>query len=108
MMRFLAVYSTAGFWFKSTNVENNSKNSEKKSKNFFSFFPLRITKNLQKYRCYALSNTFHSSIQNEERNTFFHFFIRDLNETHKKMMPQKFENFIIAVIEIFWIKIEID
>ena len=35
MMRFLAVYSTAGFWFKSTNVEDYSKNPEKKSKNFF-------------------------------------------------------------------------
>lgn len=107
-MRFLAVYSTAGFWFKSTNVENYSKNSEKNQKIFFSFFPLRTTKKLQKDRWDALSNTFHSSIQNEGRNTFFHFFIKDLNETHKKMMPQKFENFIIAVIEIFWIKIEID
>ena len=74
MMRFLAVYLTAGFWFKSTNVENYSKNSEKKSKNFFSYFPLRITKNLQKYRWDALSNTFHSSIQNERRNTFFIFY----------------------------------
>ena len=35
MMRFLAVYSTAGFWFKSTNAENYSKNSEKKSKKIF-------------------------------------------------------------------------
>ena len=39
MMRFLAVYLTAGFWFKSTNVENYSKNSEKKSKNFFQLLP---------------------------------------------------------------------
>lgn len=33
-MRFLAVYSTAGFWFKSTNVENYSKNSDKNQKIF--------------------------------------------------------------------------
>ena len=32
---------------------------------------------------------------------FFIFFIKDLNKTHKKMIPQKFENFINAVIEIF-------
>ena len=44
-MRFLAVYLTAGFWFKSTNVENYSKNSEKKSKNFFQLLP---TSNHQK------------------------------------------------------------
>lgn len=79
-MRFLAVYSTAGFWFKSTNVGNYSKNSEKNQKIFFSFFPLRTTKNLQKYRCYALSNTLRRSVQNEGRNTFFHFFIRELNK----------------------------
>ena len=35
-MRFLAVYSTAGFRFKGTNGENHSKNSEKKIKKFFS------------------------------------------------------------------------
>lgn len=107
-MRFLAVYSTAGFRFKSTKVENHSKNSEKKSKNFFQLPPDLNHKKLQKDRWDALSNTFHRSIQNEGRNTFFHFFIKDLNKTHKKMMPQKFENFIIAVIEIFLIKIEID
>ena len=38
-MRFLAVYSTAGFWFKSTNVENYSKNSDKKSKKIFQILP---------------------------------------------------------------------
>mgnify|MGYP006960288904 CR=1 FL=1 len=43
MTRFLAVYSTAGFCFKRTNVENHSKNSDKKSKNFFSHAPLQIT-----------------------------------------------------------------
>ena len=45
MTRFLAVYSTAGFWFKSTNVENHSKNSEKKSKKFFQS---RTTSNYRK------------------------------------------------------------
>lgn len=39
MMRFLVVYSTAGFWFKTKNVENHSKNSEKKSKKFFQLLP---------------------------------------------------------------------
>ena len=39
MMRFLTVYSTAGFRFKGTNRENHSKNSEKKSKNFFQLLP---------------------------------------------------------------------
>lgn len=39
-MRFLAVYSIAGFWVKSTNVENYSKNSDKNQKIFFSYFPI--------------------------------------------------------------------
>lgn len=59
MTRFLAVYSTAGFCFKRTNVENHSKNSDKKSKNFFSHAPLQITEKSQKDRWDALSNTFH-------------------------------------------------
>ena len=64
-MRFLAVYSTAGFWFKSTNVENYSKNSDKKSKKFFRFYPIRTTKKLRKPRWDALSNTSHSILLNE-------------------------------------------
>ena len=50
MTRFLAVYSTAGFWFKSTNVENHRKNSEKNQKIFFSHAPLQITEKSQKHR----------------------------------------------------------
>ena len=48
MTRFLAVYSTAGFCFKRTNVENHSKNSDKKSKNFFSPHHFKLPKSLRK------------------------------------------------------------
>lgn len=71
MMRFLAVYSTTPFQVDCTISEYSSKLSEKKSKKLFSFFPLRITKKLQKNRWDALSNTFHRFVQNEGRDTFF-------------------------------------
>ena len=56
------------------------KNQEK----FFSHAPLQITKNPQKPLWDALSSTLHRPLQAEWRNTFFHFFIKDLNKTHKK------------------------
>ena len=76
MMRFLAVYSTSPFQSDCTNSEQCSKYSEKKSKNFFSDVLLQIVQTSQKRRRYALSNTLHRFLQTEQRNTFFHFFIK--------------------------------
>ena len=96
-MRFLAVYSTTLFQVESANSEVCSKFSEKKQEKFFSHAPLQITKKPQKPLQDALSNTLHRPLQTEGRNTFFHFFIKDLNKTHKKMIPKKIADFIIAV-----------
>ena len=96
-MRFLAVYSTTLFQVESANSEVCSKFSEKKQEKFFSHAPLQITKKPQKPLQDALSNTLHRPRQTEGRNTFFHFFIKDLNKTHKKMIPKKIADFIIAV-----------
>ena len=80
MTRFLAVYSKLRFrsiaQIRKVVVNFPIKNQ----KIFFSHAPLQITEKSQKDRWDALSNTFHRSIQNEGRNTFFHFFIRELNK----------------------------
>ena len=83
-MRFLAVYSTTPFQVSCTNSELCSKFSEKESKIFFSHALLQIAKKPQKPLWDTLSNTLHRPLQTEWRNTFFHFFIKDLNKTHKK------------------------
>lgn len=84
MMRFLAVYPTTPFssiaQIRMSVVNFPRKNQEK----FFSHAPLQITKNPQKPLWDALSSTLHRPLQAEWRNTFFHFFIKDLNKTHKK------------------------
>ena len=101
-MRFLAVYSTAGFWFKSTNIENHSKNSEKKIKKIFSVtHHFKLPKSLRNTGRMHFLTLCTEPFKMRGTTIFFIFFIKDLNKTHKKMMPQKFENFIIAVIEIF-------
>ena len=48
MTRFLAVYSTAGFCFKRTNVENHSKNSDKNQKIFSVTHHFKLPKSLRK------------------------------------------------------------
>ena len=67
------------------------KNQEK----FFSHAPLQITKNPQKPLWDALSNTLHQSLQTEWCNTFFHKGFEQ--NAQKKMIPEKFADFIIAV-----------
>ena len=97
-MRFLAVYSITLFQVDSANSEVCSKFSEKKSRKFFSHALLQITKKPQKPLWDALSNTLHQSLQTEWRNTFFSFFYKGFEQNaQKKMIPEKFADFIIAV-----------
>ena len=79
-MRFLAVYSTTPFQANCAISEDSSKNSEKKSKNFFNHVTLQVSEKSQKPRQDALSNTLHRFLQTEWRNTFFHFFIKAESE----------------------------
>ena len=83
-MRFLAVYSTSPFQADCTNSEVVVNFPRKNQEKFLSHAPLQITKNPQKPIWDALSSTLHRPRQTEWRNTFFHFFIRDLNKTYKK------------------------
>ena len=83
-MRFLAVCSTTQFQRRCTISEVCSKFPRKNQEKFFSHSSLQITKKPQKTRWDALSSTLHRPLQTEWRNTFFHFFIKDLNKTHKK------------------------
>ena len=79
-MRFLAVYSISPFQVDCTISEESSRNSEKNQKIFSSDVLLQIVQTSQKRRRYALSNTLHRFLQTEQRNTFFHFFIKAESE----------------------------
>ena len=96
-MRFLAVYSTTPFQVSCTYSEVCSKFSEKKTRKIFQLKKSSKDQKVSQTLWDALSSTLHQSLQTEWRNTFFHFFIKDLNKTHKKMIPKKIADFIIAV-----------